>query len=183
MFIGNGSKNNVLFVHPFWWLGPCWWSLNERQFMQSQVLMIVHLPRHSFNTRACLKRADTPSTNRAPKPTPNPEIPKKTPRLRELFRKVRANFGTLPWHESGTERSDELFYFGWIFFLWTNAEIRENQTCTKLRSTISRHLLPPISRWGKAVDSYRRSCRNSKTSHRKGGGRGGFRYRKRADSP
>ena len=25
---------------------------------------------------------------------------------------------------------------------------RENQTCTELRSTISRHLLPPISRWG-----------------------------------
>ena len=26
---------------------------------------------------------------------------------------------------------------------------RENQTCTELRSTISRHLSPPISRWGK----------------------------------
>ena len=36
-------------------------------------------------------------------------------------------------------------------------------------------LSPPISRWGKTVDSYRRSCRNSKTSHRKGGGgRGRF---------
>ena len=33
----------------------------------------------------------------------------------------------------------------------------------------SRHLLPPISRWGNTVDSYKRSCRNSRTSHRKGG--------------
>ena len=47
--------------------------------------------------------------------------------------------------------------------------LRENQTCTELRSTISRHLLPPISRWGKAVDSFRRSCRKSRTSHRRGG--------------
>ena len=31
----------------------------------------------------------------AEKPTQNPEIPKKTPRLRELFRKVRANFSLL----------------------------------------------------------------------------------------
>ena len=45
--------------------------------------------------------------------------------------------------------------------------IRENQTCTELRSTISRHLLPPISGWGKTMDSYRRFCRNSMTSHRK----------------
>ena len=50
----------------------------------------------------------------------------------------------------------------------TRAKKGENQTCTELRSTISRHLLPPISRWGKTVDSYRRSCRNSRTSHRKG---------------
>ena len=52
--------------------------------------------------------------------------------------------------------------------------VRENQTCSDLRATISRHLLPPISQWGKTVDSYRRSCRNSKTSHRKRGRRGGF---------
>ena len=38
-----------------------------------------------------------------------------------------------------------------------------------LRSTISRHLLPPISWWGTTVDSYRRSDRNSRTSHRKAG--------------
>ena len=42
---------------------------------------------------------------------------------------------------------------------------RENQTCTELRSTTSRHLLPPISRWGKTMDSYRKFCRNSRTSH------------------
>ena len=30
---------------------------------------------------------------------------------------------------------------------------RENQTCTDLRSTISRHLLPPISRWVHTEDS------------------------------
>ena len=47
--------------------------------------------------------------------------------------------------------------------------IRENQTCTKLRATISSHLLPPISWWADTVDSYRRSCRNSRASHRKGG--------------
>ena len=40
--------------------------------------------------------------------------------------------------------------------------------------TISRRLLPPISRYGKTMDSCRRSCRNSKTSHTKGGGKGGF---------
>ena len=34
------------------------------------------------------------------------------------------------------------------------------------------HLLPPISRWGKTVDSYKRSCRNSRTYHRKGGSSG-----------
>ena len=44
----------------------------------------------------------------------------------------------------------------------------ENQTCTDLSATISRHLLPPISWLGKTVDSYRRSCRNG-TSHRKRG--------------
>ena len=59
--------------------------------------------------------------------------------------------------------------------------IREKQTCTELRSTISRHLLHPISRWEKTVDSYRRSCRNCRTSHRKGGA--GFRYRKRPVPP
>ena len=32
----------------------------------------------------------------AQRPTQNPEIPKKTPRLHELFRKVRANFCLLP---------------------------------------------------------------------------------------
>ena len=31
----------------------------------------------------------------APKPTQDPEIPKKTPRSHELFRKVRANFSLL----------------------------------------------------------------------------------------
>ena len=30
---------------------------------------------------------------------------------------------------------------------------RENQTCTELRATVSRHLLPPVSQWVKTVDS------------------------------
>ena len=36
--------------------------------------------------------------------------------------------------------------------------VSENQTCTGLRATISRRALPPISCWGKTVDSYRRFC-------------------------
>ena len=45
--------------------------------------------------------------------------------------------------------------------------LRENQTsCTELGSAISRHLLPPKSRWGKTMDSQKRFCRNSMTSHR-----------------
>ena len=52
------------------------------------------------------------------------------------------------------------------FYKSAGRTVRENQTCTELRSTISRHLLPPISRWGKRVDSYRKFCRNSRTSHR-----------------
>ena len=47
--------------------------------------------------------------------------------------------------------------------------LKENQTCTELRVTISRHLLAPNSRWGKTVDSYRRSCKKIKASERKGG--------------
>ena len=35
------------------------------------------------------------------------------------------------------------------------------------RSTTSRHPPPPISRWGKTVDSYRRFCGNNMTSQRK----------------
>ena len=54
------------------------------------------------------------------------------------------------------------------FALWRRGLLRENQTCTELRPTISRHLLPPISSGGKTVDSYRRSCRNSRTFHGKG---------------
>ena len=53
--------------------------------------------------------------------------------------------------------------------LWANLCFSENQACTELRSTISRHLLPPIPRWGKTVDSYIGSCRNSRTPHREGG--------------
>ena len=62
---------------------------------------------------------------KAPQPTQNPEIPKKTPRLHELFREVRTNFCLLPCDTSqGTteffrrtcsDESDELFNFGWIF--------------------------------------------------------------------
>ena len=54
-------------------------------------------------------------------------------------------------------------------FLYDVSFFRGNQTCTELRSTISRHVLPPISRWRKTVNSYRSSCRNSRASHRKGG--------------
>ena len=46
-------------------------------------------------------------------------------------------------------------------------KLRENQTCTILRATISHHLWPAISWWVKKVDSYWRSCRNSRNSHRK----------------
>ena len=42
---------------------------------------------------------------------------------------------------------------------------RENQTCTDLRAIIPRH----VAGRGRTVDSYRRSCRNSRISHRKGG--------------
>ena len=60
-----------------------------------------------------------------------------------------------------------------IFKVIISEKLRENKACTKLRSTISRHLLPPIFQWGKTVDSYRRSCRNRRTSHRKAGFSGG----------
>ena len=43
-------------------------------------------------------------------------------------------------------------------------KFRENQTCTNLRATIPRHVLPPIFRWQKTVDSCWSFCRNSRTS-------------------
>ena len=49
-----------------------------------------------------------------------------------------------------------------------------DRACGELRATISRHLLPPISRWGKTMDSYRKSCRNSEIPTGRGGGGGGF---------
>ena len=56
--------------------------------------------------------------------TQNPETPKTIPRLRELFQKVRANFGLLPCdvsQEANGPCSDELFFFWgggvWIFLL------------------------------------------------------------------
>ena len=56
-------------------------------------------------------------------PTQNPEIPKKTPRLQELFRKVRASFSLLSCEtsqEPSGNCSDKLvqmnfFILGWIF--------------------------------------------------------------------
>ena len=58
----------------------------------------------------------------AQKPTPNPEIPTKTVRLRELFEKFARTFAFFPVTRvrKPTEIvqktcSDELFYFGWIF--------------------------------------------------------------------
>ena len=53
-----------------------------------------------------------------------------------------------------------------LFFLFL---VSEKQTCTDLRATISHYLLPPVSLRGKTVDSYRRSCTNSRTSQRQGG--------------
>ena len=70
--------------------------------------------------------------NRGPKP---PKVPKyqKTPRLHELFQKVRANFCLLPCdasQEPNGNCSEKLFQmkffiwvvdlFGWIFLLWYN---------------------------------------------------------------
>ena len=60
-----------------------------------------------------------------------------------------------------------------------NSSIRENQTCTELRYTISRHLSPPISRWGKTADSHRSSGRNSRTSHREKGDKGDTKWQPR----
>ena len=48
-------------------------------------------------------------------------------------------------------------------------KLSKNQTCTDLRATVSRHILPPISWWGGTVDSYRRLSRNSRTSHKEWG--------------
>ena len=48
-------------------------------------------------------------------------------------------------------------------------KLSENQTCTDLRATISRHVVPPISWWGKTVDSFWRSCRNSRLIEKEGG--------------
>ena len=61
------------------------------------------------------------------------------------------------------EKNGEIFTSA---LLQGRCSIRENQTCTELRSTISRHLLPPVSRWRKTVDSYKRFCRNSRISQR-----------------
>ena len=47
--------------------------------------------------------------------------------------------------------------------------VRENQTCTNLRATVSRHVLPPFPGGGKAVDSCWRFCRNSRNSQRNKG--------------
>ena len=63
---------------------------------------------------------------RGPKTHPKSRNTKKTPRSRELFRKVRANFSLLPCDTSQEPQrklfrktcSDELFYFGWILFGW-----------------------------------------------------------------
>ena len=91
----------------------------------------------------------------------------------------RALQGVPSWHSESLKTSPQsnlraLFFLGHsaLRARWPNALlgmehfVRENQTSTELRSTISRHLLQPISRWGKTVDSYRRSCRNNLTSHR-----------------
>ena len=62
----------------------------------------------------------------------------------------------------------------------TGPGIRENQTCTALRSTISRHILPPISRWGNQwihtgdpVDISSETTIKVKFSFSRGGGAGG----------
>ena len=65
----------------------------------------------------------------AQKPTQHPEIPqttKKTPRLHDFFRKVRANFCLLPCDTSQEPNgycSDKFvqmnsFYFGWMFLIF-----------------------------------------------------------------
>ena len=63
--------------------------------------------------------------------------------------------------------------------LFDSASVRENQTCTRLRSTISRHLLPPIPRWGKTWIHTRDPVEILGLPTEKVV----FRYRKRANSP
>ena len=49
----------------------------------------------SSSFRCCIAGKNKDPQLEAEKPTQDPEIPKKTPRLHELFRKVRANFSLL----------------------------------------------------------------------------------------
>ena len=69
------------------------WQLNEFGPV-SIALVLDHFRPNPPNAPTC------PLQIEAPKPTQNPEIPKKTARLRELFRKVRANFCPLPYDTS-----------------------------------------------------------------------------------
>ena len=56
----------------------------------------------------------------AEQPTQNPEIPKKTPRLRELFRKVRVNFCLRPCYTSQEPKgncSEKLVQMNFLFWV------------------------------------------------------------------
>ena len=96
-----------------------------------------------FFCRSAAQRSASPRHNRGPKAHPKSRNIKKKPRLREIFRKVRANFCLRPCYTSQESKgncSDELvqmnFFilggFFWVDFPPLTQQKLQGQSCSKV---------------------------------------------------